>query len=949
MDKIDKKKEIEDLIKKQRELTKSSEDLSLTIEKIRNEIETSRENELFEENQFQKEKIMRMESDLKKAKSAIKNLKERLAALTDELKGVKADNRKVTINTFESAALNLVEQDFEKNLVKKLENYQKSIKNKINKIKNEFPKENEEKSQEIQGRLNLIQEEADLLIEEEKAKINKEKMDLDSEIKLFTSDIEAEYNKNQDKYLYEKEKKNFTLEKLIGLKGFQIVGILSIFIAIVIFFREEFVKLFNNKYGKSILSYMVGAGFIGYGEYLYKKRKKTFAVGLIGGGIGILYLATILSSTYLKLYPLNLGLLLAVLLTALTVVLSLKYNSQIIGIITLVGGYIPYGTSLTLNPKENILYLAAYSIILQFVVLAVSWKKNWKHSRVVGFVIGILNTIYMMIYMYDLKINIYIIYAYLLAFTTMYSYVFLKGAERENRKEKVTDYIFLGINLLVKFLSINILAYVGKISTTEKAVVFLFVGFIYTFLAQRLKVYNLSKAFIFMGLASFIVVVPVLVPKGYLPLAWGLEAILVYLLAKKENNKALLYGGVVLYVITLAANLPIMAQRNLIFSQLTQFNFGEIWAPVNPRVYFANQIMVIFLSFGVYSLTINKKKSSIKNIGYVIKYIALTKATWDFIDIVHFIERKIKTALKIDDSGIFQYKEVAKFLLIIFVVVFILRKLTYKLKNYQDKFSIIYLVIVEIVATLAIYLRIPIMYPNRKVIIFEPFLVTLVLMYLFLVFRKDFHNALFKNKPKKIQWIFGESIYIILMSGFLLHKYNVPKSQLIINIIGLIISTNLVWKGFKTPNKNLRRLGLAIGIIFTAKGFLDFARSSLESNYKVIGYAMMGMILLGISYIYASALKKLETITPDDDPNISYDEVNETLDELLEEEIREESLENDAFINTEIEDTTESLIKKKKVVIRRKKKSKETKEVKETEEIEDENQKIIKEFEENNK
>ena len=1027
MDKIDKKKEIEELIKKQRELTKSSEDLSFIIEKIREEIEVSRENELFEENQFQKEKILKLESDLKKAKNTSKKLKNALETLVDELKEIKAKNRSITINGFESAILKVADEDFEKKLVKKLESYQRHIKNKVHKVKNELTEETQEKVRDIRKKLDLIEKEAETLIGEEKRKIRKEKIEFDSEIRLFTSDVETQYNEREDKYLYEREKKNFTLEKLIGLKGFQLVGILSIFIAIVIFFREEFVKLFNNNYGKSVFSYMIGMGFIGYGEYLYKKRKKTFAVGLIGGGIGILYLATILSSTYLHLYPLNVGLLLAVILTAFTVAMSFKYDSQIIGIITLVGGYIPYGTSLTrllsniqyryiphslpvvsANTKENIIYLAAYSIILQFVVLAVSWKKNWKYSRIIGFVIGGFNGIHIMTYMYNLNINIYVIYAYLLAFSTMYSYVFLKGAERENRKEKAADYVFLGINLLVKFLTINILAYVGKISTTEKAVVFLLVGFMYTLLSQRLKGYNLSKVFIFMGLASFIVVVPVLVPRGYLPLAWGLETILIYLLAKKENEKGLLYGGVVLYVITLLANLPIMAVANINFNLLSGFILdGGRLVTVNTWIYFANQIMVIALSFGVYSITVANRKPSMKAIGYSIKYITLSKAILDFIDIVHFTERRIKAALGLDDSSIFHYKEVAKILLIIFVVIFIVRKLTYKLKKYQDDFSLIYLSIVEAIGTLAICYKIPIMYPHRKVILFEPFLVTLVLMYLFLVLRKDLHNAFFKNQLKKIQWILGESIYIVFMSAFLLNKYNVPKSQLIINIIGLIVSTNLIWKGFKAPNKNLRRLGLAIGIIFTLKGFVDFARSSLEANYKVIGYAMTGIILVGISYIYASALKNLETLTPDDDPNKIYDDDDdESLEEEseLEGESEENSSDDDDSDIKDLEEFSKKILvekekrdenfseeksNKKKIIVVRKKKNKENideekiKEEKIKEEnienfssedsdkkdlnkelsqeessenmssdkesIEDENDKIIREFEESNK
>lgn len=897
---IDKKKEIEELVKRQRELSKSSQELLLSVEKIRDEIENSRESELYEENQFQKEKLLKLEKDFSLVQSLNKELREKVAMLIDELKSVKSQKRNERINIFESTVMKNIDEDFEKSLIQKLDKYQKYINRKVEKIKNELPQEQKERNIEILKKLKEAEEEAKELVEEEKEKVRRESEKFDSEIKLFTSDIEVEYNQKEDKYLYEKEKQNFGIEKIIGLKGFMIGGLVCIFFAILFGFREHFVRVFRNRYGRSIIAYAIGIGFIIWGEIFYKKRKKVFAVGIMGGGVGILYMATILSSTYLKLYPLNYGLLLAVMLTALTVVLSFKYDSQLIGIMTLVGGYIPYGTSLSFQPKENIIYLAIYSIILQFVVLVVSWKKNWKQARITGFVIGLLNTIFMMKYMYELKTNIYIIYAFLLAFTTMYSYVFLKGAEHENRKENKSDYAFLGINLFVKFVSINILAYVGKISTSEKAAVFLAVGIIYLLLADRLKIYNLSKVFIYMGLASFIVVVPVLVPKGYLPLAWGVEAILIYILAKKNNDKQLLYGGIILYAITVIANIPTSCNAELHFNILPKLFFRKRYiTTLPPWAYFANQIMVIFLSFGLYNIIFTNKKPKFKPIGYIIKYLALSKAILDFIDIVHFIERKIKALLIKDETAIYQYKEVVKYLLIIFVVVYLLRKLTYKLKKYQDKFSVGYLVFVEIIGTLAIYFAIPIQYPHRKVILFEPFLVTLFLLYMFIILREDLHKLIFKNNLKNIYWVFGEAIYIIFLSGFLLNKYNVPRSQLIINIIGLIICINLVGKGFKLPNKSLRRLGLLIGIIFTMKGIMDFSR---YKNYRVIGYAVTGILLLAVSLIYQNALKKLESETPDDDPNNSNAEFSQNnVEELKTKKIESNNIER---VTSELEEIT---------------------------------------------
>ena len=73
-------------------------------------------------------------------------------------------------------------------------------------------------------------------------------------------------------------------------------------------FRTQFAKILANNYVKSSASYLLGMFFLFAGEKFYQKNKKHFAVGLIGGGIGILYLTTLLSTLYLKLYPMTAGL-----------------------------------------------------------------------------------------------------------------------------------------------------------------------------------------------------------------------------------------------------------------------------------------------------------------------------------------------------------------------------------------------------------------------------------------------------------------------------------------------------------------------------------------------------------------------------------------------------------------------------------------------------------------
>ena len=209
----------------------------------------------------------------------------------------------------------------------------------------------------------------------------------------------------------------------------------------------------------------------------------------------------------------------------------------------------------------------------------------------------------------------------------------------------------------------------------------------------------------------------------------------------------------------------------------------------------------------------------------------------------------------------------------ILLSLFTLRLVTYKIKKLQDSFSLRFLVIIEIIYLLFINMinfflyisgwswniqeeKIPVSYPLFLI------LLIFVNLYLFMVAKNDIHLCFFKKNEKKPLWILGESIYFLFVANIILRIYEQSNmlflgAGLALDIVGLLLCGYLVWKGFKVPNRNVRRIGLGIGIFFVAKSFLwDFLR--FDNSYKLIAYFSMGAILIGTSYIYQTALKKLE-------------------------------------------------------------------------------------------
>ena len=205
-------------------------------------------------------------------------------------------------------------------------------------------------------------------------------------------------------------------------------------------------------------------------------------------------------------------------------------------------------------------------------------------------------------------------------------------------------------------------------------------------------------------------------------------------------------------------------------------------------------------------------------------------------------------------------------MLIIPAIIYLLREVTYKVKKLNDKFSLKFLVIMEIIYLMFInlcnnFLFIAITEPYQKTLgdIVGIIILIITNIYLFAATRTDLHFLILKKLEKHHFWILGEMIYILLVSNAIMDNLNLVGAGLYLSILGLLICGYLVWKGFKTPNKNVRRIGLGIGIVFVFKSFfVDFMK--FDSSFRLVAYFVMGAILIGTSYIYQSALKNLDKV-----------------------------------------------------------------------------------------
>lgn len=840
---IDKLKELENLENKYKEIGRINSEIESIIANIKNEAGISREKELLEENERLAKDLKAFHEKMKVREEEIGRLKNSNAVLIEELKEAKKVRRNGEIDKFQNILAEKMNVELESGVTRRLSNYAEEMKRKVKMLERNLSCEFSDEADSLRDELKKINGKIGDFLEKSNRKTFENKVFLQEESSVFHNKIKEETALKEGEFLFEREKKRFVFEKLIGLKGFNFLGIISIFLGVFLVFRTQFAKILANNYVKSSASYLLGMFFLFAGERFYQKNKKHFAVGLIGGGIGILYLTTLLSTLYLKLYPMTAGLFISVILTGLVVILSLRYDSQIIGVLSLIGGYLPYGAYIWVNRSNvQIYYVLAYSLILQGIVLGVSWKKDWIYSKIFGFVTGVVNMTGLIYYLNHSVNDKIAAFFYIVIFTTAYSFIFLNSHKKENRQSNIIDYIFLSLNLIIKFSLIYSL-FDKTTPSWLKAVLVGTVGIIYGFFGDRLKDNKVAKIFYIVALGSFILIIPLIVPEKFVVVAWGAETALLYFFYRKYKNREMRYGTIAIYLVSLVSNLIVREEKYLLV--------------------YIQDLMIISFSFILYFLIKQKSyKKEVRILNGIFKYLIFTYS-------IFFINKVVINA--VTSFKVINYGE--DIFLSLLVSLFVLRTVTYKAKKLQDSFSLKFLIIIEIIYLLFINMinlilyffgwssdilkeRVPISY------IFPFFLPILINIYLFMVAKNDIHLCFFKKNEKKPLWILGESIYFLFVANIILRIYEQSNmlflgAGLALDIVGLLLCGYLVWKGFKVPNRNVRRIGLGIGIFFVAKSFLwDFLR--FDNSYKLIAYFSMGAILIGTSYIYQTALKKLE-------------------------------------------------------------------------------------------
>jgi uncharacterized membrane protein len=173
------------------------------------------------------------------------------------------------------------------------------------------------------------------------------------------------------------------IETKVGLTVINRVGVITLVLGIAFFFKWAVDNEWIGPTGRVVLGLLAGCAALGAADLLFRKAQKTFAQGIGGAGLAILYLAAYAAFGFYHLVPQAVAFAFLVSTTALAFALSLRYESAAIAALGLFGGYL---TPLLLSTGEDHpWFLLSYVLLLDVAAMGLRRRKAWRVLEILAF------------------------------------------------------------------------------------------------------------------------------------------------------------------------------------------------------------------------------------------------------------------------------------------------------------------------------------------------------------------------------------------------------------------------------------------------------------------------------------------------------------------------------------------------------------------------------------
>lgn len=327
------------------------------------------------------------------------------------------------------------------------------------------------------------------------------------------------------------------------------IGILILVVGVGFFLKYSVEKDLINEVTRTALSAIAGLTMLIVGTRLLGRRYHVFGQGLMGGGLATLYFSVFAAANFYDMIDMATAFALMSLVTALAGAIAVRFNSLLVAVLGILGGY---GTPIMLSTGVvNFPGLFGYLLILGIGVLALCYWRNWPLVNYLSFV-GTYALFFAAMGDYEVG-YFWEVMPFAIAFFILFSTMTFLYKVVNKTKSNLLDLLALLINAGTYYgvsyaLVEEAYGQVWVAAVTLSLAAF-YTAHVFYFLARRLVDRELLVSFI--GLAAFFLAVtmPLVLSSQWITASWAIQAFVLLWMAGKLGSEFLRNVSYVLYAI----------------------------------------------------------------------------------------------------------------------------------------------------------------------------------------------------------------------------------------------------------------------------------------------------------------------------------------------------------------------------------------------------------------
>jgi uncharacterized membrane protein len=342
-----------------------------------------------------------------------------------------------------------------------------------------------------------------------------------------------------------------TVEYAVASQWLLRIGILILIVGVGFFLKYSVEHGLIGEVGRVALSTITGLGMMIAGTRLLGRKYHLLGQGLLGGGLATLYFAVFAAANFYHLIEQAPAFVLMSVITALAGAVAVRFNSILVAVLGILGGY---GTPVMLSTGVvNFPGLFGYLLVLGIGVLGICYWKNWPLVNYLSFAATYL-LFFASMRSYD-KSHFWEVIPFLAAFFVLFSTMTFLYKIVNASKSNLLDLLALLINAGV-FYAVSSRLVEEAFSREWVAVVTLSLAAFYTahvfYFLQR-KLVDRELLVVFIGLAAFFLAVtmPLVLSRQWVTASWAIQAFVLLWIAGKIGSEFLRQVCYILYAIVL--------------------------------------------------------------------------------------------------------------------------------------------------------------------------------------------------------------------------------------------------------------------------------------------------------------------------------------------------------------------------------------------------------------